>query len=135
MLGNRPLMDLAEQPAATFDELPTRDGLGPRFARRWGRDVLELLAAPREAPERLRMPRTPPAPDAVRRRLDRLIAVRDGEAERLALPTGLLCPKATLTAVAELGPDATPDAMRQAGLDGWRFERLADGFREALRGE
>jgi len=133
VLGNRPLLELAEQPSERFDDLPARDGLGPRFARRWGREVIGLLESPRRAPDRVRSPRQPSPPEAMQRRLQRLTAVRDGEADRLGLPGGLLCPKATLTAIAELGADPTREALRSAGLEGWRFERLADGFLDALR--
>lgn len=135
VLGNRPLLELAEDPVQSFDELPKRDGLGPRFTRRWGREVMALLDSPRRAPDRLRTPRQPSPPEAVRRRLERLTAVRDGEAERLGLPGGVLCPKATLTAVAELAPGSNRTTLRAAGLDGWRLDRLADGFLEALRTE
>ena len=133
VLGNHPLLELAEQPVEHFNELPARAGLGPRFARRWGREVVELLVSPRRAPDRIRSPRQPSPPEAMQRRLQRLTAVRDGEADRLGLQGGLVCPKATLTAIAELGADPSRDALRSAGLDGWRFERLADGFLDALR--
>ena len=96
---------------------------------------MTLLGSPRTAPERVRAPRLPSPNDETKRRLQRLTAVRDGEANRLGLPTGLLCPKATLLAVAELGREPTVDELEAAGLQGWRAERLAEGFRDALRAE
>ena len=130
VLGNRPLLELAGSPPADPAELARVPGLGPRFTRRWGAEVLRRLHHPRAAPQREHGLHTPPPSAAERRRLQRLVEVRDGVASGLGLPGGLVCPRAVLQAIAA-APGAA-SALDAAGLSGWRRELLGASFETAL---
>ena len=129
VLGNRPMLELAAAPPAGPAELAHFPGLGPRFARRWGAEVLRRLEHPRGAPQRRRGEHVSPPTAAERRRLERLVAARDEIAARLGLPGGLVCPRAMLQAIAAAPGVAAIDA---AGLSGWRRELLGASFEAAL---
>lgn len=132
ILGNSQMLDLATTPPEGVAELATRDGLGPRFSRRWGREVIEVLGHPDVAPSWRRTPRTEPIPAQVQTRLQRLTAVRDQVAESLGLPGGLVCPKATLMSLAALAAPWDPKLVGEAGLAGWRRGQLEEPFRASL---
>ena len=134
VLGNAQLLALAATAPSTLEELADVPGLGPRFTRRWGRQVLALLEAPKRAPARERKgggrgPMTP----AEKRRLAALTAERDAAAAELGLDPGLLCPRAALERLA-VCPEA-PENLESCGLKGWRLgvlgERLAGAIQRA----
>jgi ribonuclease D len=130
VLGNKPMVELAQRPPSSGRELSEVDGLGHRFARRWGREVLRRIRDPRKAPRRVRNDHSPGPNAEQRRRIDGLTAVRDEVATELGLPGGLVCPKALVAALATSPRGA--DGMADAGLNGWRSEVLADRFAEIL---
>jgi len=134
IIGNSQMLDLATTPPDDLSDLAARVGLGPRFARRWGREVVALLSSPRRAPEWQRSRRAEPLPAVVRKRLERLTAARDRIAEGLGLPGGLVCPKATLVSVAELSVPWSRSRIEAVGLVGWRHEQLADAFATSVEG-
>jgi len=133
VLGNRQLLDLAADPPPDLGELAKRPGLGPRFVRRWGREVAARLARPARAPARRRREPGIQLGPAGRRRLKALRAARDGAAKRLGLEPGLVCPKAVLEALAGCGaaPRSAAD-LAGCGLSGWRLECLGGDFLAAL---
>jgi ribonuclease D len=130
ILGNRPMLELALDPPQSLEEMARVGGLGERFVRRRGRAVLRQLQRPRSAPPRRSTPREPQPPAAVRRRVKRLSEVRDEIAAELGLSSGLVCPKATVYAIATAGRDRA--ALERSGLTGWRLDVLGDRFVEAL---
>jgi ribonuclease D len=130
VLGNRPMIELSLAPPDGPGELARFPGLGPRFARRWGAEVARRLASPRGAPQRVRGERASSPTAVERRRLQRLVEVRDEIATRLGLQGGLVCPRATLQAIAA-APGAA-SALDVAGLSGWRRELLGESFVAAL---
>jgi len=63
VLGNKTLVGMAETPPTEKNELMKVNGIGPRFARRWGDRVLQILRQPKRAPRWKRTPRPPePSP-------------------------------------------------------------------------
>lgn len=129
VLGNRQLLELAETAPKTLEQMSKVEGIGPRFLRRWGRDVLRVLSKPEAAPPRQRGNSGRTQLDAAqRRRLRALTAARDAQAERLALDPGLLCPRAVLEALAA----CSVPTLAGCGLDGWRREILERPFRDAV---
>ncbi len=133
VLGNKPLLAMAETPPSDLEELGEVVGVGPRAVRRWGRDLLRLIDRPRRAPERVRPPR-PPTPDASeRRRLKRMLAARDVKAEELGIQAGLLCSRGVAEAVSSHKPlCATVRDLADAGVEGWRLEVLGEDFLKAI---
>ena len=133
ILGNQQLMQLAQEPPSDLEELKNVVGVGPRVVRRWGREILSDLRDPAIAPDLQRGPREATPDPAVRRRLKRLITVRDELAKAMGLEAGLLCPRACAEAVAAWQPRcATKENLAEAGLGGWRLEVLNGVFLAAL---
>ncbi len=137
VLGNASLVELAVRRPGTLDELVEIHGLGHRFARRWGREVLKLLENPKAAPPREHHRKADAwlTPE-VRARIKRLSAVRDAVAERLSISPGLLCPRAMVEKVAACDPKVTASrGLGQCGLTGWRLQVLEEEFLGVLSGE
>ena len=133
VLGNKPLVALAETPPKTPRELAKIDGIGPRFVRRWGRPVLAAIGRPDPAPERRRRQRQPDLSASEVRRIKRLSAVRDEVAADLGLEPGLVCSRATIQAVATRSPRcASSGDLAEAGLAGWRLAQLGPRFLDAI---
>ena len=133
ILGNKPLLAMAEKPPSDLEQLGELEGVGPNAVRRWGRDLLRLINRPRRAPKRVRSPR-PPTPDAAeRKRLKRMLATRDAKAEELGIQAGLLCSRGAAEAVSSHKPLCTTVRdLAEAGFEGWRLEVLGDAFLEAI---
>lgn len=136
VLGAQTLVNLAEEPPERVSELAKVTGIGPRFVRRWGGRVMQTISQPESAPQWKRGPRQPETTAVVARRMKRLAVVRDEVAAELALEPGLVCPKSCAMAVASHEPRcADADALRAAGLSGWRLECLGPKFIAALAQE
>jgi ribonuclease D len=135
VIGNRPLMELAQRKPETVEELVEVPGLGHRFARRWGRRVLRILAKPGTAPPRgARSAAVHPSPK-VKSRMKRLLAVRDAAAEELGLPPGLVASRALVQSVSEDPPSSgstAAGAPAAGGLEGWRLKLLGERVVKAL---
>jgi ribonuclease D len=136
VLGNKPLLAMAETPPSNLEELGEVEAVGPRAVRRWGRDLLRLINRPSRAPERVRPPR-PPTPDAAeRRRLKRLLAARDVKAGELGIQAGLICSRGGAEMVSSRKPLCTTvQDLVDAGVDGWRLEVLGEDFLKAITEE
>jgi len=133
VLGNRQLLELATTAPSNNRDLAGIDGLGPRFVRRWGAAVLEVLRRPDRSPARVRKARQPELSAAEVRRVKRLTAARDEAATQLGMDPGLVCPKACIAMVATASPPGRTEAgLRRLGLTGWRLEVLGRGFLAAL---
>jgi len=136
VLGNQTLLALAEQAPATAADLARVSGIGPRFIRRWGRDVLLDIAQPKRAPAWTRGPRRAEIPPKVTRRMKRLAEVRNEIAAELGLEPGLVCAKSCALGVASHEPRcASADDLERAGLGGWRLALLGPRFITALADE
>jgi ribonuclease D len=136
VLGNKTLLHLAQRVPGGLSELEKADGVGPRFVRRWGRQVLEVVTRPHPAPSRVRHARDREPPAVVRRRLKRLVLIRDEVTAEAGLDPGFVCPRNCALAVASREPRcATVIDLKQVGLDGWRLGLLADRFLEVLADE
>jgi ribonuclease D len=133
VLGNKPLLAMAETPPSDLEELAEVEGVGPRAVRSWGRDLVRLINRPHQAPERVRPPR-PPTPDASeRKRLKRMLAARDVKAEELGIQAGLICSRGAAEVVSSQQPPcATIQDLAGAGLDGWRLDVLGEDFLKAI---
>ncbi len=130
ILGNRQLLEMATSPPADLKALTEVQGLGQRFAKRWGRHVLGVLESPTPAPPRQRGPRhhRVQLSSHQTRRLKALSSVRDQAAERLGIDAGVLCPKAVLERLAV----CSNDNLAGCGLEGWRLAVLERAFLEVL---
>ncbi len=134
ILGNRQLVALAAGPPADLRELAGRSGLGARFARRWGREILGVLTHPSGAPAHQRRSPQRQLSSSQQARFRRLKAARDAVATELKLEPGLLCPKALMETLAVCQrPVREPADLASCGLEGWRLRCLGPAFAEAIR--
>jgi ribonuclease D len=133
ILGNKPLLAMAEKPPSDLQELGEVEGVGPRAVRGWGRDLLRLINRPSRAPERVRSPRPPTADASERRLLKNMLAARDVKAGELGIQAGLLCSRGAAEAVSSHKPLCTTmQDLADAGVEGWRLEVLGDDFLKAI---
>ena len=133
ILGNKPLLAMAESPPTDLEKLGEVEGVGSRAVRRWGQDLVRRLQNPRRAPDRVKPPRRPAPSAAERRRLKRLLAARDIKAEALGIQAGLLCSRGTAEAVSSRKPPCRSiQDLAGAGVDGWRLEVLGEDFLDAI---
>jgi len=136
VLGNKTLFTMADDAPKNPAELLKVPGIGPRFSRRWGKDVLLNLREPNRAPEWKKVARQPEPKAKVIRRMKRLSVVRDEIATELGLEPGLVCAKSCALAVASLTPRcASADDLRDAGLTGWRLDIIGQRFITTLADE
>jgi ribonuclease D len=134
VMGNSVLVTLAREAPGSPSEMAKLEGIGPRFVRRWGRQVLREIRRPDRAPERSKIPREPDPSAVVVRRIKRLVAVRDEVAAQEKLEPGLVCSRGCAVAVASFQPRcSTEEHLEAAGLTGWRLELLGDRFLTALK--
>ncbi len=133
ILGNQPLLQMAQIIPEGPKAMGKVPGIGPRFVGRYGKAVAELLSEPQEAPEWQRPPRRPPGDPATKKRMAKLVKARDAIAEGLEIDGAVLCPRATMEAVAELGERADVRALEGAGLTGWRLGVVGEAFVKALK--
>jgi ribonuclease D len=139
LLGNEVILHLAANPVRTREALAQVKGIGRDVAERRGEELLEAmergLAVPEgDLPRFERGPRRPPPDPEFDARLERLKARRNAIAERLGLLPGVLCPNATLEAIARAMP-ADVEAMRGLpGLREWQRREFGAELLEALRG-
>jgi ribonuclease D len=98
-------------------------GMPPSLARRRGEGMLAAVERARalsddELPRRERA-RRPPPDETVTARFDRLRTLRTARADAVGLAPGLVCPNATLMAMARAASDGPVDYER-AGLKRWQ---------------
>ncbi len=132
ILGNQPLVHMAQAVPEGPRAMGKVPGIGPRFVERYGQAVAELLGEPQAAPEWQRPQRRPPSDPGTKKRIARLIEARDAIGKGLEIDGAVLCPRATLEAVAELGAGADVQALEAAGMGGWRLGVLGEAYLTAL---
>jgi len=130
VLGNRTLLEISRSQTTDLDSLGEIKGITDLILKRMGKD---LVAAVKKG---LRKPHGPiPKLDtAVRRRMDRrteqrldaLKAWRGPRAAALKLDPGVLCPNATLEAIAWAAPENAEDMKALPELKAWFVREFAD---------
>jgi ribonuclease D len=131
ILGNQPLLLLAQKPPADRKQLAMRSGISSRLVRQWGKQVLACLQQPSPAPERSH--RRSPSQLAYPQGTKRLIEVRDKIASELELDPGLICPKALVQDVVSKELPTTTTELEVRGLTGWRLALLGERFLAQLK--
>lgn len=132
ILGNSALVHMAQTVPEGPRAMRIVPGIGPRFVQRYGQALTDVLITPQAAPDWLRPQRRLPGDLANKKRVARLIEARDATAGRLEIDGAVLCPRATVEAVAELGAGADVQALEAGGLVGWRLNVLGDAYVAAL---
>jgi ribonuclease D len=140
VLSNQGLLALARAKPHSSAALVHVDDLPRSVARRYGDAILaavaEGLAVPEDDLPTRKRSRRPPLDPAYDARLERLKELRNTAADRHDLPPGLICPNATLQAVARLDPHVAVDLGQVEELRAWQRGLLGDqAVLAALRGD
>jgi ribonuclease D len=126
------LLGLASNPPADLAALALVPGVGKSTVRRYGPEIMRLIAHPPPVPPR--EPRKRPAVDREREaRVRQARALRDGVAKELSLDPGVLAPRSALELVVERRPR---DAGALAACLGrrWRTAVLAPALLALVAG-
>jgi ribonuclease D len=123
VLGNRTLLEIAENPPRKLAELAEIKGITELLLRRMGREIMAAVRAGRKEPHGP----IPKLPGTNRRRMDRpaerrLAALKRWRAVRsaeVAMDPGVLCPNSALEAIAWRAPSTSDDLGSLPELKGW----------------
>lgn len=137
ILGNEAILELATNPVTTREQLAKVKGVGRDLAERRGKELLDAitrgLAVPDdELPRFERGPRRPPLDAEFDARVERLKARRNQVAERLGLQPGVLCPNATLEAIARAAPQTVEEMRGLPGLREWQRKEFGGQLLEVM---
>ncbi len=132
VLGNRTLLELAEAKPSKNAQLARIKGITDLLIRRMGAEILAAVEAGKENPHATPPP-TPKGTGNGRRRMDRtterrvasLKRWRAGRAESLKLDPGVLCPNASLEAIAWKNPSSAEDLEDVPELKRWFVREFA----------
>jgi ribonuclease D len=128
ILSDEALLGLARRAPAAPSQMEGIRGVTPLVRRRIGSLILAAVRCGHEVPE-AHLPAPPRgrarrSSAAARDRLERLRAWRKDRAADLGLDPGVLCPQATLEALAAAGPAALARPEEIPGLRAWRRRLL-----------
>jgi ribonuclease D len=132
ILGNGPVMEIAQRMPKFPGDLRGIQGLTPRLAERYGRTLLsavrEGLNTPEaELPQFPRQPRRAKDPD-FEGQVKALKKWRQQAAAEYALEPGVLINNAALEALASAKPQSATDLNEVVGLKNWQKEVLGEGL-------
>jgi ribonuclease D len=138
VLGNDVLVETARRLPRDAQSLGSVPGLSAANVRRWGDALLAAVERARslpesELPERPRLQRRPQRDPDQDARVERLMAARDREAERLGLERGFLMARAQLEDVARRGPGSEAELAAIRGIRRWQVEAIGSALVSALR--
>jgi len=138
ILGNEAILAMASDPPRSLDRLGQVRGLGRDLMARRGPELLAAIQrgldlSEDELPRFERRPRPRPDP-TFDLKLERLKAVRTDLATEYALAPGLLCPNATLEAIARGEPGSPDDLAATPGMRRWQVAAFGDRLLGAVAG-
>lgn len=139
ILNTEPLLAIAKALPADVSALRAIRGVGPDLVDRRGREILAAVQraldlAEGDLPRIERGPRRVPDP-ALEARVDRLKAKRNELAARLQLAPGVLCPNATLEAIARARPRTIDELRGIPGIRRWQAETFGAELLEVVAAE
>jgi ribonuclease D len=123
VLGNRALLEIAENPPGKLADLADVKGITDLILRRMGREVMAAVRAGKKNPHGP----IPKLPGTSRRRMDRqterrLAALKKWRTKRsteIDMDPGVLCPNSALEAIACRAPETAADLEGLSELKGW----------------
>lgn len=122
------LVEIARAKPGTLEELGEA-GFGPKQVDKWGRDVLQVVAAGLRAPL-VHRTKGPSPNGAYLKRLDKLKLWRKKRAAAMEVESDVVLPRTLLLALAEAGPGEAEAVMRPSP---WRWQHFGGEISELLR--
>ena len=139
VLNNSVLADLARRPPLSAQELFKRPGVSFRVARKFGADIVNIIASANHAdPAILDLPPrqvAKPPNVASRHLLELLKKWRQGKAEELKLPIGVIFPANILESLAVAPPANLDEFMAFPGMRKWRAREFGPEILQTLCSE
>jgi ribonuclease D len=121
VLSDRTLLELAARLPARPGDLADIHGMTAGQQQRYGRQIVELIAAAREAPPPQPPKRPPRPPDAVLARYDRLHRWRKAQAQARGVESDVIMSRDALWAIAEASPGTLEELKALDVLGPWRL--------------
>jgi ribonuclease D len=138
VINNSVLMDLARRPPSSAQELFKRPGVSFRVARRFGAEIVDLIAAAGNMdPAILDLPPRPatkPPGCVARHSLELLKKWRQGKSEELKLPVGVVFPANLLENLTIAPPADLEEFMAFPGMRRWRIREFGREILNVLHG-
>jgi len=126
------------RPPLSAQEMFKRPGVSFRVARRFGAEIVDLIAAAGEGDpailERPPRPSAKPPGRATRHSLELLKKWRQGKAEKLKLPVGVVFPANLLENLAAAPPAGIEELMSFPGMRRWRAREFGQEILHTLNG-
>jgi ribonuclease D len=140
VLGNRTLLELAETQPKKLSELSSVKGVTELILRRMGKELLEAIKTGRAA---TKQPPPTVVPTNGRKRMDRkterlvnrLKRWRQTRAPELSLDPGVLCPNASLEAIAWRNPKKQSELAEVTELKRWFVREFGNEVLEVVSAE
>jgi ribonuclease D len=138
VIGNGPVMEIAQRMPKFAGDLRGVHGLTPRLTDRYGRALLSAVREGLEIPE-AELPQFPRQPrrakdPGLEGKVKALKQWRQQAAAEYALEPGVLINNATLETLALAKPQSVADLNEVVGLKNWQKEVLGEGLLSALAG-
>ena len=136
VLGNKPLLELAQRKPQGPEDMQGIEGLSARLLERYGASLLAAVQKGLDTPE-AELPKFPRLPRRVKdpRFEDRVKALKKWRQEAAlayAIEPGVLINNAAIEALAELQPRTLDDLNQVAGLKNWQKEEFGARLLSAL---
>ncbi len=136
VIGNKPLLDLAERMPQDASALQGIEGLTPRLLERYAKALLSAVQEGLAVPDE-QLPLIPRAPRRAKdpereERFKLLKSWRQAQAARYALDPGVLINNAALEALAVSRPKTEVQLAKVAGLKNWQRQELGRGLLDVL---
>lgn len=137
ILGNEPMMAIAERKPTSVEELAEIKGIGQETLQRRGKAIVaavsRALKLPEDALPRLERPKRRPREPEFEARLARLKASRADITARLGLESGVAAPNALLEAVARAAPSTRKELAALPEIRRWQVEAFGSDLLAVLK--
>lgn len=126
VLGDRTLVELATKLPARLHELSDIHGMTTGQQKRYGRQILDLIAEARHATPPIPPRRSPRPPDAVLIRFDRLHRWRKTRAQTRGVESDVIVSRDALWVIAEANPRTLEELVALNLLGPWRLQTYGE---------
>ncbi|MCB8986835.1 MAG: ribonuclease D [Ardenticatenaceae bacterium] len=132
IFGDRTMIELARQTPKSFGELQQVYGMSSGQIRRYGKQLLQLIADNQDAapPRQPKRPSRPP--DDVLCRYEKLHNWRKHRAQKRGVESDVILSRETLWAIARQNPRSTEELAQLAEIGAWRCQAYGDDIIKLL---
>jgi ribonuclease D len=133
ILSDRTLLEVAQSGPTNFTQLRHIHGMTPGQLRRYGKQLLDIVAAGKQAPPPPFPKRNKRAPDDVVGRYDKLHTWRKIRAQARGVESDVIMSRGVLWTIAEMKPETMEDLAEIETLGEWRRQTYGQEILRVLR--